>query len=80
MFQTSTSWLDSSLQGAEEEIFENVGLQDHLESFLSSGGEAETKCVDLSWRMEDNASLDPLSIGYTARTSPAQGLQELKWK
>ena len=35
LFQSSNCRPDSSLDGAEEEIFENVGLQDHLESFLS---------------------------------------------
>ena len=78
MFQTSTSWLDSSLQGAEEKIFENVGLQDHLESFLSPRlSQSEAKRVNLRWRMENYASLDPFSVWYTARTPPTQGLQFL---
>ena len=69
--------LDCSLAGAKEEIFENVGLEDHLEGLLWPRGQNETKCMDLGWRMEDNAGLDPLSIRDTAGTSPAQGLQIL---
>ena len=70
--------LDSRLHGAEEEIFENVGLEDHLEGFLCPRRQSQTKCMNLCWRMEDNATLDPLSIGYTAGSSPTQGLQILK--
>ena len=79
MFQCSSSpWPPSSLEGGEEEIFEDVGLQDHLESFLSPRfSQSEAKRVNLRWRMENYASLDPLSVWYTARTPPTQGLQFL---
>ena len=78
MFQSTNTRPDSSLDGAEEEIFEDVGLQDHLESFLSPRfSQSEAKRVNLRWRMENYASLDPLSVWYTARTPPTQGLQFL---
>ena len=70
--------LHCSLDGAEEKIFENIGLQDYLESFLSPRRESQAKCMNLCWRIEDNSGLDPLSIWNTARTAPTQGLQFLK--
>ena len=72
-----SSRLDSILEGAEEEILEDVRLQDHLERFLSPRGQLEAKCVDLCRRVEDDAGVNPLRVRNTARTSPAQGLQIL---
>ena len=72
-----SSRLDSILEGAEEEILEDVCLQDHLERFLSPRGQLEAKCVDLCRRVEDDAGVNPLRVRNTARTSPAQGLQIL---
>ena len=74
------SLLDSILQRAKKQKLENISLEDDLESFLCSRRQLQTKCMVLCWRMEDDASIDPLRIRNTPRTSPTQGLQTLQVK